>query len=54
MKIYAWCLMNNHVHLLVKEGNEDISTTMKRIGVSFVLYYSRRYGTTGHLFKGQV
>jgi putative transposase len=51
MKIYAWCLMNNHVHLLVKEGNEDISTTMKRIGVSFVLYYSRRYGTTGHLFQ---
>ena len=22
--IYAWCLMGNHVHLLIKEGNEDI------------------------------
>jgi len=31
--VYAWCLMGNHVHLLIKEGNEDISKTMKRIGV---------------------
>ena len=40
LKLYAWCLMGNHVHLLVKEGNELLSTTMKRIGVSFVSYYN--------------
>jgi len=40
MEVYAWCLMSNHVHLLLKEGNEDISITMKRIGVSFVAYYN--------------
>ncbi|MFP5108550.1 REP-associated tyrosine transposase [Neobacillus sp. C211] len=51
VKIYGWCLMSNHVHLLLNEGNEDISTTMKRIGVSFVLYYNWRYGTSGHLFQ---
>lgn len=51
MKVYAWCLMNNHVHLLLKEGNESISTTMKRIGVSFVSYYNWKYKTTGHLFQ---
>jgi hypothetical protein len=43
--------MNNHVHLLLREGSEDISITMKRIGVSFVLYYNGKYGTTGHLFQ---
>jgi putative transposase len=37
VKIYGWCLMSNHVHLLLREGNEDISNTMKRIGVSFGL-----------------
>ncbi|MEG6521518.1 transposase [Desulfotomaculum sp. 1211_IL3151] len=35
MKVYGWCLMNNHVHLLLEEANEDISITMKRLGVSF-------------------
>lgn len=51
IKVYSWCLMNNHVHLLIKEGEEDISITMKRIEVSFVVYYNRKYGTNGHLFQ---
>lgn len=51
MNIFAWCLMNNHVHLLVKEGNEQLAVTMKRIGVSFAHYYHRKYWTTGHLFQ---
>jgi putative transposase len=49
--VYAWCLMSNHAHLLIREGNEDISITMKRIGVSFVWYYNWKYRTTGHLFQ---
>jgi putative transposase len=51
LTIYAWCLMGNHVHLLIKEGNEDISITMKRIGISYAKYYNWRYITTGHLFQ---
>lgn len=49
--VFGWCLMNNHVHLLLKEGNEYISDTMKRIGVSFVWYYNEKYETSGHLFQ---
>ncbi|MDQ0254478.1 REP element-mobilizing transposase RayT [Evansella vedderi] len=51
LKIYGWCLMSNHVHLLLKEGNEGIDVTMKRLGVSFVFYYNWKYLTTGHLFQ---
>ncbi len=51
MQVYGWCLMNNHVHLLFKEGSEDISTIMKRIGVSYALYYNKKYETIGHLFQ---
>ncbi len=51
MKVYAWCLMGNHVHLLVKEGNEALAITMKRIGVSYVSFYNWKYRTTGHLFQ---
>jgi putative transposase len=51
VEIYSWCLMSNHVHLLLKEGNEDVSATMKRIGVSYVSYYNWKYRTSGHLFQ---
>jgi len=51
MRVYAWCLMNNHVHLLVREVDEDLSATMKRIGVSYASYYNWKYLTTGHLFQ---
>ncbi|XXM71972.1 REP-associated tyrosine transposase [Lysinibacillus sphaericus] len=51
LKVYAWCLMGNHVHLLIKEGNESISVVMKRIGVSYANYYNWKYKTTGHLFQ---
>ncbi|MBT2661630.1 transposase [Bacillus sp. ISL-45] len=30
--MYAWCLMGNHVHLLLREGEEELAATMKRIG----------------------
>lgn len=51
MLVYAWCLMSNHIHLLLKEGKEPLSVTMKRVGVSFVGYYNWKYHTTGHLFQ---
>lgn len=51
VKIYGWCLMGNHIHLLFGEGSEEISVTMKRIGVSYARYYNRKYDTVGHLFQ---
>ncbi|MCL6573768.1 MAG: transposase [Bacillus sp. (in: Bacteria)] len=51
IKIYGWCLMGNHIHLLLGEGNEEISVTMKRIGVSYARYYNWKYNTVGHLFQ---
>ena len=50
-KIYAYCLMGNHVHLLVKEGKEEFSNTMKRIGTAYVYWYNWQYGRKGHLFQ---
>ncbi len=49
--VLGWCIMDNHLHLLIKEGKESISLTMKRIGVSFVKHYNLKYKTTGHLFQ---
>ncbi|WP_432406905.1 transposase [Wukongibacter sp. M2B1] len=52
-EIYGYCLMSNHIHLLIKEGKESIGNTMKRIGVSYVYWYNIKYERYGHLFQGR-
>lgn len=48
---YAYCLMSNHFHLLIREREEKISLTLKRIANAYVYYYNRKYQRSGHLFK---
>ena len=50
-KIFAYCLMSNHLHLLIKVENEELGTVFKRIAGSYVYWYNRKYGRTGHLFQ---
>ena len=50
-RVHAYCLMENHVHLLLRFDREDISLAMKRIGVRFVQKMNRKYSRTGHLFQ---
>ncbi|MDP4094737.1 MAG: transposase [Bacillota bacterium] len=49
--IYAYCLMDNHVHLLINEGSEGISHIMSRIETSYAYYFNKRYNRIGHLFQ---
>jgi len=50
-QIFSYCLMDNHVHLLMKEQGESISNAIKRIGSSYVYWYNRKYDRSGHLFQ---
>jgi len=50
-EIYAYCLMDNQIHLLLKEGLEPLATTMKKIGTSYVYYYNWQYNRKVHLFQ---
>ena len=50
-KIYAYCLMGNHIHLLLKQGKEDLTQIFKRIAGSFVYWYNWKYHRCGHLFQ---
>ncbi len=49
--VYAYCLMDNHVHILIKEDKEPLSVAIKRIGVSYSYYFNRKYNRVGHLFQ---
>ncbi|MBP5165710.1 MAG: transposase [Oscillospiraceae bacterium] len=47
----AYCLMDNHVHLLVRDTKGNTPLFMKKLGVSYAGYYNRKYDRTGHLFQ---
>lgn len=50
-KLFAYCLMGNHVHLLLKVQNDGLETIFKRIGGRYVYYYNVKYQRIGHLFQ---
>lgn len=51
-KIYGYCLMDNHVHMLLKES-EEIGTSIKRLTVGYVGWHNKKYDRVGHLFQNR-
>ena len=51
MELHAYCLMGNHVHLLIRETGEPLETIFRRIGAAFVYWYNMKYDRVGHLFQ---
>lgn len=50
-KLFAYCLMGNHIHLLIKPEEESLEQAFKRIGGRFVYWYNVKYQRIGHLFQ---
>ena len=48
---YAYCLMSNHVHLLLRVNQEDIGSTIKHLAVMYAIYYNQKYSRFGHVFQ---
>jgi REP element-mobilizing transposase RayT len=51
--VYAWVLMSDHFHLLVRTGNESLALGMKKILSGYVGNYNRRHKRWGHLFQNR-
>ena len=43
VKIYGYCLMDNHSHLLVDANGADISKVMHGINFSYAMYFNKKY-----------
>lgn len=50
-RLMAYCLMNNHIHLLLQERDEAVGQVMKRISSGYVYWYNNKYRRCGHLFQ---
>ena len=51
--VYAYCLMSNHVHLLVEMGSQPLSRFMQGLQQSYTQYFNRKHHKVGHLFQGR-
>ena len=51
IKVYAYCLMSNHVHIILKDDNEMISTAMRRLNSRYAMYYNRKNCKVGYVFS---
>lgn len=49
-RIYAYCIMDTHVHLLINSNGADISKFMHNINQCYAQYYNNKYNRTGHVF----
>ncbi len=51
VEIYAYCLMDNHVHLLLHSSPERLASFFQSLGTRFVRWYNTKYSRSGHLFQ---
>ena len=52
-RCYAWVLIPNHFHLLLRSGNVSISTVMRRLLTGYAVSFNRRHRRYGHLFQNR-
>lgn len=52
-KLYAWCIMSNHVHLLIETGEVGLGVIMKKLLLSYSYWYDNKYNRTGYLYEGR-
>jgi len=50
-ELYGYCLMSNHIHLLLKVCEEELEQIFKRIGTSYVYWYNLKYDRCGPLYQ---
>lgn len=53
VKIYSYCLMDNHYHLLLSTPNANLPRMMRHLNGTYTQKYNRMMGTDGPLFRGR-
>ena len=54
VKIFAYCLMSNHVHLIIMPNEQaSLARIFNTVHMRYAQYYNRRYQSSGHLWQGR-
>lgn len=52
-KLYAYCLMDNHVHLMLEDTKNKLDKIMQSITIRYSSYFNKKYDRVGHLFQNR-
>jgi REP-associated tyrosine transposase len=52
VSILAFCLMTNHLHILIKQKEKNLSKAMHSLFMRYAVYFNNKYKRKGHLFSG--
>jgi putative transposase len=52
-KVYAWALIPNHLHLLLRSGASGLPTFMRRLLTGYAITFNKRHNRSGHLFQNR-
>ena len=52
-QIYSYSLMNDHVHLVIYDENENMSTVVQSLNIRYSSYFNKKYERSGHLFENR-
>ena len=52
-RLYAWCLLTNHFHLVLKSGDRPLAWVMRRLMTGHAVRYNLRHARSGHLFQNR-
>jgi REP element-mobilizing transposase RayT len=53
VRVLAWALLPNHVHLLVRTGHHPLATAMRRLLTGYAVAFNHRHQRHGHLFQNR-
>lgn len=51
--VFAWCLMSNHYHIVLRTRRANLSRLMRHLNGVYTQRYNRRHGKVGHLYQGR-
>lgn len=51
--VLAWCLMGNHIHLLIRSYQKELSMLMQRTCISYAQFFNGRHGHVGKVFQNR-
>lgn len=52
-RVYAWCLMSNHYHLVVQTPGANLSRGMRHLNGVYTQRFNRRHRRVGHVYQGR-
>lgn len=52
-RLYAYCLMPNHFHLLLRPGKVELSKVMQTLMTAYSMYVNKKHDRVGHVFQGR-